>query len=81
MTGIDEPAKFKSWDFNFVNTAASGSKAQHQFIFVSSMPVQKACRIKIIYPEDYKLTSELDSLEGSGFFAPLGGEGALEFTV
>ena len=24
LTGIDEPAKFKSWDFNFVNTAASG---------------------------------------------------------
>jgi hypothetical protein len=37
------------------------------------MPIQKGCLVKIFYPDDYKITKKLTSMDGSGFFAPKGG--------
>ena len=43
------------------------------------MPIQKGCRVKVIYPSDYRITNRLTSMDGSGFFAPIGG--SVEFKV
>lgn len=79
LSGITEPVDFESYDFNFVDTAASGQLAEHQFIIKSSMPIQKDCRLKIVYPQEYTVNEKLTFIYGSGFFAPLGG--AVDFTA
>lgn len=42
------------------------------------MPIAKGCRFKIIYPPEYTVDRQLTSIQGSGFFQPLGGQ--VEFT-
>jgi len=36
------------------------------------MPLQQNCLVKIQYPSDFKIDKTLTSVEGSGFFAPIG---------
>lgn len=36
------------------------------------MPIQKNCRIKIVYPSEFTIDSNLNFLEGSGFFMSAG---------
>ena len=45
------------------------------------MPIQQGCRIKIIYPEVFKITDKLTSMDGSGFFAPKGGQVQFELDI
>lgn len=79
MSGIVEPASFRSVDFNYVDLPHSGQLAKHQFILQSGIPIQYGCRVRIVYPVDMKIGSALTLLEGTGFFAPAGG--TLQFTA
>lgn len=73
LSGISTANVFQSVSFNYLSTAASGQDADHQFIFKSSMPIQKGCRLRIRYPPEYKITDKLDSIDVSGFLESVGG--------
>jgi hypothetical protein len=73
LRGTDQPAVFSKVTFNYVDKANSGQLAIHQFIFDSSIPLNKGCRVKIYYPADFTVTEEsLNNVQGSGFFKPIG---------
>ena len=71
--GINVAAAFEKRDFNFVDKANSGQLGQHQIILESSIPLQRGCRVKIKYPNDYNITENLTSVRGTGFFESLSG--------
>jgi hypothetical protein len=37
---------------------------------MSSIPVQKGCNIRIVFPADFTVNENLVALEGTGFFEP-----------
>ena len=72
ISGVNVATSFTSYDFNYVGTNCSGQFSEHQIILQSSIPVRQNCRFKIEFPPDFKVTSNLTDVSGSGFFEPIG---------
>ena len=70
LSSLSLPSSFETYDFNYVDTAASAQYATHQFVLTSEIPIQRGCRVKIIYPPTLLVTDRLITLTGSGFFEP-----------
>jgi hypothetical protein len=71
MSGIDQYAIFEDFDYNYVDYSNSGQYAQHQITLMSSIPIQKGCNIRIIFPDDFTIDDNLVALVGTGFFEPM----------
>ena len=61
---------FKEYDFNYIDYSNSGQYAIHQLYLLSSIPVQKGCNVRIVFPDDFLVDDNLVSIIGSGFFEP-----------
>ena len=81
ISGVNQAATFKSYTFNYVDFEHSGIYAIHQFIFESSIPVQRGCRIRIVYPSDMTVDEQLVKVEGIGFAQPAPGQQFLVYTI
>mgnify|MGYP001139627907 CR=1 FL=1 len=78
ITGIDQYAVFDEYDFNYIDYSNSGQYAIQQLYLLSSIPVQKGCNVRIVFPDDFLVDDNLVSIIGSGFFEP--DTGVTEFT-
>ena len=45
---------------------------------MSSIPIQKGCNVRIVFPTDFLVDDNLVAIEGSGFFEPE--SGVVDFT-
>lgn len=70
---MSEPTRFSQYAFIYADYANNRVSATHAFTLTSNMPIPYGCRIKLIYPPEFTITSELTSITGTGFLEGEGG--------